>query len=82
VASRAGAIPEVAGDAALLVAADRVEEIADAMESVLTEAALRERLVAAGRARARGFSWERVARETLSVYEAVHAARGAGPPGR
>ena len=82
VASRAGAIPEVAGDAALLVAADRVAEIADAMESVLTDAALRERLVAAGRVRARAFSWETAARETLAVYEAVHAARGAAAPGR
>jgi glycosyltransferase involved in cell wall biosynthesis len=73
IASRAGAIPEVAGDAALLVDPVRVEEIAEAIEAVLADRALRDRLVAAGRARARTFSWETVARQTLAVYESVHA---------
>lgn len=82
VASRVGAIPEVAGDAALLVDAGRPAEIADAVARVLAEAGLRERLVARGRARAREFTWERVARQTLAVYQAVHAAgRGASPRG-
>ncbi|HSB61062.1 MAG TPA: glycosyltransferase family 1 protein [Vicinamibacteria bacterium] len=72
VASRAGAIPEVAGDAALLVDPVRVEEIAEAIEAVLADRALRDRLVTAGRARARTFTWEAVARQTLAVYESVH----------
>jgi glycosyltransferase involved in cell wall biosynthesis len=74
VASRVGAIPEVAGDAALLVDAERPVELAEAIESVLGDATLRARLVAAGHARARLFTWEAVARQTLAVYEAVHAA--------
>jgi glycosyltransferase involved in cell wall biosynthesis len=73
VASRAGSVPEVAGDAALLVDARVPSELADAIESVLGDAVLRERLVARGRVRARGFHWETVARQTLAVYEAVHA---------
>ncbi|MBI3457612.1 MAG: glycosyltransferase family 4 protein [Candidatus Rokubacteria bacterium] len=77
VASRVGAIPEVAGDAALLVDASRPAEIAEAVEAMLGDAALRAELIARGRARARLFTWEAVARQTLAVYEAVHASRGA-----
>lgn len=78
VASRVGAIPEVTGDAALLVDAHQAAELADALESVLTDPTLRARLVVRGRARVQLFTWERVARETLAVYEAVHA-RGRSP---
>lgn len=78
VAARVGAIPEVVGDAALLVDASRPAEIAEAVAAVLADGALRDRLVARGRARACAFTWEAVARQTLAVYEAVHAAgRGA-----
>jgi len=41
---------------------------------VLTDPALRARLVARGRARARLFTWEAVARQTLAVYESVHGS--------
>jgi glycosyltransferase involved in cell wall biosynthesis len=77
VASRVGAIPEVAGDAALLVDAERPAEIADALEGVLADGGLRVRLAARGRARAACFTWEAVARQTLAVYEDAHAG-GAG----
>ena len=75
VAARAGSIPEIADDAALLVDARVPGELATAIEAVLTDAALRERLVARGRARAAMFEWNTVAQETLAVYEAVHARR-------
>jgi glycosyltransferase involved in cell wall biosynthesis len=75
VAARAGSIPEVAGDAAVLVNARVPGELARALEAVLTDAGLRARLVARGRARAAAFAWDRVARETLEVYETVHARR-------
>jgi glycosyltransferase involved in cell wall biosynthesis len=39
---------------------------------LLTDAALRERLIARGRARAAAFDWDTVARRTLEVYEAVN----------
>jgi glycosyltransferase involved in cell wall biosynthesis len=74
VASRVGAIPEVAGDAALLVDPRRPAELAEAIQTVLGDATLRARLVDRGRGRARLFTWETVARETLDVYEAVGAA--------
>ncbi len=75
VASRVGAIPEVAGAAALLVDAERPAAIAEAIEAVLADGALRAELVARGRARALCFTWEAVARQTLAVYETVHAGR-------
>jgi glycosyltransferase involved in cell wall biosynthesis len=72
IAARAGSIPEVAGDAGLLVDARVPEELATAIETVLMDAALRERLIAQGRARAATYDWTSVARRTLAVYEAVH----------
>ena len=81
VASRAGAIPEVAGDAALLIDADRPAVIAEAIETVLADPLLRGRLVERGRARARTFTWEDVARQTLAVYEGVYERGGVRPPG-
>ena len=82
VASRVGAIPEVAGDAALLVDAAQPAALAEAIEAVLADAGLRARLVERGRARARLFSWEATARRTLAVYEAVAYARGRGEGAR
>jgi glycosyltransferase involved in cell wall biosynthesis len=75
VAARAGSIPEVAGDAALLVDAQRSGELATALETLLTDAPLRERLIERGRARAARFDWETVARQTLAIYEAAHRGR-------
>jgi glycosyltransferase involved in cell wall biosynthesis len=75
VAARAGSIPEVAGDAALLVDARTPGELAGAIEAVLTDGALRERLIARGHARAAQFEWNTVARETLAVYDAVYGRR-------
>ena len=67
VASNRGALPEVTAGAALL--ADPVPHpFADALEQILTDPPLRERLRLAGLARAAQFSWERTARETLKVY--------------
>jgi glycosyltransferase involved in cell wall biosynthesis len=78
VAARAGSIPEVAADAALLVDARAPGEFATAIETVLTDTALRERLIARGRARAAQFEWNTVARETLAVYDTAYHRRGHG----
>ena len=66
--SRASAIPEVAGDAALLFDPERVEEIVGAIRSLLGDPNLRARLAEAGLRRAAEFSWERTARGTLETY--------------
>jgi glycosyltransferase involved in cell wall biosynthesis len=72
VASDRGALPEVTAGAALHVA-PTAEPLAEALGQVLADPALRERLRAAGLARAAEFSWERTARETLAVYRAAAA---------
>jgi glycosyltransferase involved in cell wall biosynthesis len=65
VATAVGAVPEVAGDAAILVEPGNSAAIAAGIERALAE---RERLIPAGLARARGFSWAETARRTLAVY--------------
>lgn len=68
VTSTVSSLPEVAGNAALLVDPTSVEEIADAISRVLRDADLRERLVAAGRQRLQVFSWTRTAEGTLATW--------------
>lgn len=70
IAARAGTLPEVVGDDALLIDPDDADGLTDAIDRLADDADLRARLGAGGRARAREFSWERTARETLAVYEA------------
>jgi len=71
ITSTASSLPEVAGDAALLVDPHDVRALRDALAAVLSDpgrvAALRE----AGRARAARFSWERTARETREVLRVL-----------
>ncbi len=77
VASTAGSLPEVVGDAGLLGPAGEPGALASALEEVLTDPATRLELTVRGRDRARAFSWERTARETLAVYDAVLSGRPA-----
>ena len=67
------ALPEVAGDAALRVDPDQPDAAADALYRILTDAALRADLSRRGLERARQFTWETAARQTLAVYERVLA---------
>jgi glycosyltransferase involved in cell wall biosynthesis len=71
VASATSSVPEVAGDAAIGVNPRSVREIAHAIESLLSDVDLADRLAARGRARAERFSWDETARLTLEVYERV-----------
>ena len=81
-ASRASAIPEVAGDAALLFDPDSTEEIAGAIRSLIGDEELRARLTEAGRNRAAQFSWERTARGTLETYRRALEGRSPRRPSR
>ena len=72
VISRRGSLPEIAGDAALVVDdPDDAGALAAAVERLLTDVALSAQLREKGFARAGEFSWERCARETLAVYSLV-----------
>lgn len=58
ITSNATSMPEVAGDAALLIDPRNVEELSDALYRTATDAGLREELVKRGRARRKLFSWD------------------------
>jgi glycosyltransferase involved in cell wall biosynthesis len=70
IAAAAGSLPEVVGDAGMLVAPDDDDAWRDALERIDTDDAWCASLVAAGRARSATFSWERTAAETAAVHHA------------
>lgn len=67
--SNNSSLPEVAGDAALLVDPTDVDAIAAAMLRLSRDEALRTRLIAAGHENVKRFSWQKAAAETLAVLE-------------
>lgn len=71
VTSNRASIPEIADDAALLVDPMNVNDIAHAMYSMLRDDKLRASLRQKGIERAKLFSWEKAARETVSLYGAL-----------
>ena len=75
VTSNVSSLPEVTGDAAVLVDPYEVESIVEGMERVLTDSALGAELRAKGIARAREFSWERSVARTRELYEEVGRRR-------
>ncbi|HEX7463506.1 MAG TPA: glycosyltransferase family 1 protein [Actinomycetota bacterium] len=75
--STVSSLPEVAGEAALLVDPHDEEAIADGIRILLDDQDLRDRLIAAGLARAAGFTWFETAKRTAAVlHEAAAAGRG------
>jgi glycosyltransferase involved in cell wall biosynthesis len=66
--SNRSSLPEVAGDAALLFDPEDVGAITAAIERLLTDRELAERLARAGREQAARFSWERAATQTVESY--------------
>ena len=71
VTSTTSALPEVVGDAGLLVDPTDVSALAEAMESVLTDVDLRRSLVDKGLKRAKRFTWERAGAETIALYRKI-----------
>ncbi len=71
VASTAGSIPEVAGEAAILVPADDVTALAGAIAATLDPDGERTRLIAAGTARLAHFSWDDTADQLTRLYRQV-----------
>jgi glycosyltransferase involved in cell wall biosynthesis len=68
VATAAGAVPEVVGDAAELVAPGDVEALARALARVIDDTGLRAKLIEAGRVRASSFNWESAATSMIELY--------------
>ncbi|HTV83281.1 MAG TPA: glycosyltransferase family 1 protein [Acidobacteriaceae bacterium] len=85
VTSNISSLPEIAGEAALLISPESVDELAGALRKVLT-GGLAQELRERGPKQAALFTWRRTAAETLAVYRAVCQARRdsarRGKPGR
>jgi glycosyltransferase involved in cell wall biosynthesis len=77
VASRRGALPEVIGDAGVLVEPDRPDEIAAALLRLLDDGAWARTLVERASCRVREFSWDRAAAEVRALYRAAVERRQA-----
>ncbi|MBD3880895.1 glycosyltransferase family 4 protein [Phormidium tenue FACHB-886] len=69
ITSNLSSLPEVAGDAALLVDPYRETEITAAMQTIATDAAARSQLRSAGLARASQFSWEKTGQATAELLQ-------------
>jgi glycosyltransferase involved in cell wall biosynthesis len=73
ISSNRTSLPEVVGDAALLVDPDDVDAIERALAKLLSSPELRAELVERGRRRAAAFSWRRCAKLTAHAYWATAA---------
>jgi len=71
VASNTSSIPEVAGDAAILIDPNDFMQLAEAVLKVISDRQLRQNLIVKGKARANLFSWENTAKATLKAYRSV-----------
>ncbi len=71
ITTNVSSLPEVVGDAAILVSPEDVEEMAVQMWRLLSDEELRKKLGAKGLSRAASFSWDKAARETLEIYRRV-----------
>ena len=71
IASDRGALPEVAGDAALMVSPDGIDELENGMLRLLDDRSLRDDLSQRGQARASEFTWEGAASAHLKLYHEV-----------
>lgn len=69
ITSNISSLPEVAGNAGILVNPYNIEEIVYAIEKILTNVELRNELINKGLERAKLFSWEKTAKETLEIYK-------------
>jgi glycosyltransferase involved in cell wall biosynthesis len=71
VTSNTSSIPEVAGDAAILIDPNDSMQLAEAILKVISDRQLRQELIKKGKERAKLFSWERTAKETLNAYRTI-----------
>ena len=71
VCSNTSSMPEVAGDAALLVSPHDERALAESIDSVMQDATLRTRLRQAGLQRAVLFDWHQTARRTVDVFRQI-----------
>ncbi|GAB4526568.1 MAG: glycosyltransferase family 1 protein [Pleurocapsa sp.] len=69
IASNVTSLPEVAGDAAILVDPQDKDELCQAMLTILNNESLRQELITKGSTRAKSFSWSKCAKQTIEIYQ-------------
>jgi glycosyltransferase involved in cell wall biosynthesis len=73
ITSRANGLEEIAREAPEYVESERPDEIAKALSHVLSDSHYRKHLMTKSLSRAKFFSWDKCARETLAILEKIHA---------
>lgn len=76
IVSSASSLPEVVGDAGLIVEPEDVEGLAESIARLLDDPALRKELGVAGQRRATGFTWQRTAQKTVAIYRQALGEEG------
>jgi len=71
VTSNTSSLPEVTGDAAILVDPQNVEEMGAGIFQVISDRQLRDQLIQLGKQRANLFSWENTAKATVNIYRTL-----------
>jgi glycosyltransferase involved in cell wall biosynthesis len=71
ITANVSSLPEIAGDAALLIDPHQWQEIAEAMRRLLTEPSLYDRLAKKSREQAKTFSWQKTAEKTLELFDSL-----------
>jgi len=71
ITSNNSSLPEVVGDAGMLIDPNNCEEIAEAMYKVLAEPELKESMIEKGMKRSESFSWKYTAEKTLEIYHKI-----------
>jgi glycosyltransferase involved in cell wall biosynthesis len=75
VVSNLSSLPEVVGDAGVLVDPNSVDSIAEGLLKVLTDPKLRKTMIERGREQAKKFTWENTAKRTLEVIEGLNTSK-------
>ena len=76
ITSNTSSLPEVVGEAGIMVNPYDTDSLVKAMRQVLTDAKLRDDMIRKGFEQSKRFSWEKTARETLEVYNKVAGELG------
>lgn len=71
IVSNVSSLPEIVGEAGVLVDPNSADSIADGLQKVLTDDNLRKEMIRKGLERAKEFTWENTARKTLEVFESL-----------
>ena len=71
ISSNASCLPEVYGEAALYFDPNSKQDLVDCLEKLIKDSVLRDTLIAAGYHQVRKYSWDKMGRETIAIYNTL-----------